>query len=71
MQTNNRNIFKKYTGILFYIIYSKNGMNNKRLVEFLNKFLLTTKNKVIHLSKVGCYRSKIIKNLIGLKLIIF
>ena len=46
IQTNNQNIFKKYTGIfaittqgiLSYTIYFKDDINNKQLVEFLNKF---------------------------------
>ena len=48
IQTNNQNVFKKYTGIfamttegiLSYTIYSKGGMDSNRLIEFLNKFLL-------------------------------
>ena len=32
----------------------------------MNKFLSTTKNKLIILDNAGCHRSKIIKNLIGL-----
>ena len=47
--------FKKYTGIfamttkgiLSYTIYFKNDINSKRLIEFLNTFLSTTKNKLI------------------------
>jgi len=34
-------------GILSYTIYFKNGINSTRLVEFLNTFLSTTKNKLI------------------------
>jgi len=34
--------------ILFYTIYFNNGINSKRLVEFLNTFLSTTKNKLIN-----------------------
>jgi hypothetical protein len=48
IQTNNQNVFKKYTeifamtteGILSYTIYSKGGMDSNRLIKFLNKFLL-------------------------------
>jgi hypothetical protein len=47
IQTNNQNVFKKYTGIfamtiegiLSYTIYSKGGMYSNKLIEFLNKFL--------------------------------
>jgi len=48
-QTTNQNIFKKYIrifatkteSILSYKIYSKDGINSKRLIDFLNKFLST------------------------------
>ena len=51
-------------GILSYTIYFKDGTNNKRLVEFLNKFLSTTKNKLIILDNASSYKNKQVKNFI-------
>jgi len=72
IQTNNQNIFKKYTGIfamtingiLSYTIYPKSGMDSNRLIKFLNKFLLKQKNKLIILDNASCHRIEIVKNLI-------
>lgn len=66
IQTTNQNIFKKYTeifvmtteGILFYKIYPKNAMNNKRLIKFLNEFVSTHKNKLTILDNADCHKSK-------------
>jgi len=74
IQTNNQNVFKKYTGIfamttsgiLSYTIYSKSGMNSNRLIEFLNKFLLEQKNKLIILDNASCHRTEVVKDLIQL-----
>ena len=72
IQTNNQNVFKKYTGIfamttegiLFYTIYFKNGINSKRLIEFLNTFLSTTKNKLIILDNASSHKNKQVQNAI-------
>ena len=72
IQTNNQNVFKKYTGIfamttegiLSYRIYFKNGINSKRLIEFLNTFLSTTKNKLIILDNASSHKSKQVQNAI-------
>ena len=69
IQTNNQNVFKKYTGIfamtisdiLSYTIYSKGSMNSNRLIEFLNKFLLEQKNKLIILDNASCHRTQAIE----------
>jgi transposase len=74
IQTNNQNVFKKYTGIfamtisgiLSYTIYAKGGMNSDRLIEFLNKFLLEQKSKLIILDNASCHRTEIVKDLIQL-----
>ena len=60
---NNQNVFKKYTGIfamtisgiLSYTIYSKGGMDSNRLIEFLNKFLLEQKSKLIILEDLKIF----------------
>jgi len=72
IQTNNQNVFKKYTGIfammaegiLSYTIYFKDGINSKRLVEFLNTFLSTTKNKLIILDNASSHKNKQVQNVI-------
>ena len=72
IQTSNQNVFKKYTGIfamttegiLSYTIYFKNGINSKRLVEFLNRFLSTTKNKLIILDNASSHKNKQVQNAI-------
>ena len=72
IQTNNQNVFKKYTGIfamtteeiLSYKIYFKDNINSKRLVEFLNTFLFTTKNKLIILDNVSSHKNKQVQNVI-------
>ena len=72
LQTNNQNVFKKYTGIfamtteeiLSYTIFFKNGINSKRLVEFLNTFLSTTKNKLIILDNASSHKNKQVQNAI-------
>jgi len=74
IQTNNQNVFKKYTGIfamtisgiLSYTIYSKGGMDSNRLIEFLNKFLLEQKSKLIILDNASCHRTEVVKDLIQL-----
>ena len=74
IQTNNQNVFKKYTGIfamtisgiLSYTIYAKGGMNSDRLIEFLNKFLLEQKSKLIILDNASCHRTEVVKDLIQL-----
>ena len=74
VQMNNQNIFKKYTGIfamttngvLSYTIYPKDGMDSNKLVEFLNKFLLKQKNKLIILDNASCHKTETVKNLIQL-----
>ena len=74
IQTNNQNVFKKYTGIfaittegiLSYTIYSKGYTDNNRLIEFLNKFLLEQKNKLIILDNASCHRTEGVKDLIQL-----
>ena len=43
-------------GILSYTIYAKGGMNHDRLIEFLNKFLLEQKSKLIILDNASCHR---------------
>ena len=66
IQTNNQNGFKRHTrifamtieGILSYKIYFKDDINSKWLVEFLNKFLLATKNKLIILDNVNSHKNK-------------
>jgi transposase len=71
IQTNNQNVFKKYTGIfamtisgiLSYTIYSKGGMDSNRLIEFLNKFLLEQKSKLIILDNASCHRTEVVKDL--------
>jgi len=50
--------------ILFYTIYFNNGINSKRLVEFLNTFLSTTKNKLILLDNVSNHKNKQVLNAI-------
>jgi len=51
-------------GILSYTIYFKNGINSKRLVEFLNTFLSTTKNKIIILDNASSHKNKQVQNAI-------
>ena len=71
---NNQSIFKKYTGIfamtisgiLSHTIYPKGGMDSNRLIEFLNKFLLEQKDKLIILDNASCHRTKAVKDLIQL-----
>jgi transposase len=64
IQTNNQNVFKKYTGILSYTIYSKGGMNSNRLIEFLNKFLSEQKNKLIILDNASSHKNRLVQNTI-------
>ena len=75
IETNNQNVFKKYTGIfaifatttkkiLSYTIYFKDGINSKRLVEFLNTFLSITKNKLIILDNASSHKNKQVQNVI-------
>jgi len=72
IQTNNQNVFKKYTGIfamttegiLSYTIYSKGGMDSNRLIEFLNKFLSEQKNKLIILDNASSHKNKLVQNAI-------
>jgi len=54
------------SGILSYTIYSKGGMDSNRLIEFLNKFLLEQKSKLIILDNASCHRTEIVKDLIQL-----
>ena len=54
------------SGILYYTIYSKSGMNSNRLIEFLNKFLSKQKNKLIILNNASCHRTEVVKDLIQL-----
>jgi hypothetical protein len=49
-------------GLLSYTIYAKGGMNSDRLLEFLNKFLLEQKSKLIILDNVSCHRTEIVKD---------
>jgi hypothetical protein len=51
-------------GILSYTIYFKNGINSTRLVEFLNTFLSTTKNKLIILDNASSHKNKQVQNAI-------
>lgn len=53
-------------GVLSYTIYPKGDMDSNRLVEFLNKFLLKQKNKLIILDNASCHRTETVKNLIQL-----
>ena len=48
-------------GILFYTIYSKGDMDSNRLIEFLNKFLLEQKSKLIILDNASCHRTEVLK----------
>ena len=66
-------MFNKYTGIfaistngvIGYEIYEKYGINSKRLIEFMNKFVLKKyKNKVIILDNASSHRNKKVKDLI-------
>ena len=74
VQSNNLNVFKKYTGIfamtisgiLSYTIYSKGGIDSNRLIEFLTKFLLEQKSKLIILDNASCHRTEVVKDLIQL-----
>ena len=52
-------------GILSRTMHFKYGINSKRLVEFLNKFLSTTKNKLIILDNVSSHKNKRVKNFIA------
>ena len=54
------------SGILSYTIYSKGGMDSNRLIEFLNKFLLEQKSKLIILDNASCHRTEVVKDLIQL-----
>ena len=56
----------KLRAILSYTVYSKGGMDSNRLIEFLNKFLLEHKNKLIILDNASCHRTKVVKDLIQL-----
>ena len=44
-------------GILSYKIYFNDGINSKWLVEFLNTFLSTTKNKLIILDNASSHKN--------------
>jgi hypothetical protein len=52
------------SGIFSYTIYSKGGLDNNKLIEFLNKFLLEHKSKLIILDIASCHRTKVVKDLI-------
>ena len=52
------------SGILSYTIYSKGDMDSNRLIEFLNKFLVEQKSKLIILDNASCHRTKAVKDLI-------
>ena len=54
------------SGILSYIIYAKGGINSNRFIEFLNKFLLEQKSKLIILDNASCHRTEVVKDLIQL-----
>ena len=41
-------------------------MDSNRLIEFLNKFLLEQKNKLIILDNPSCHRTEVVKDLIKL-----
>ena len=41
-------------------------MYSNRLIEFLNKFLLEQKSKLIILANASCHRTKVVKDLIQL-----
>jgi hypothetical protein len=55
------------SGIFSYTIYSKGGLDSNRLIEFLNKFLLEHKSKLIILDNANCHRTKVVKELLLLK----
>jgi transposase len=48
-------------GILSYTIYAKSAMNSDILIEFLNKFLLEQKSKLIILNNASCPRIQAIE----------
>jgi hypothetical protein len=51
------------SGILSYTSsYSKGRIDNNRLIEFLNKFLLEQKNKLIILDNASCHQTEAVKN---------
>ena len=52
--------------ILSYTVYLKSSINSDKLIEFLNRFLLKQKNKLIILDNTSCHKTKNIKNLINL-----
>ena len=41
-------------------------MDSNRLIEFLNKFLLEQKNKLIILDNTSCHRAEAVKDIIQL-----
>jgi transposase-like protein len=72
MLSVNQEVFKKYTGIfaifqkvLFDMMYKKGGIDSKKMVEFINKFINRKyKNKLIILDKTCDHRNQFIKDVI-------
>ena len=72
VKTQSQEVFKKYTGI-FAInykgvignkIYQKDGINNDRLIEFLEENISNLKNKLIILDNASSHRNELVKKLI-------
>jgi len=51
-------------GILSYTIYFKYCISSKWLIEFLNTFLFTTKNKLIILDNASSHKNEQVQNVI-------
>lgn len=73
VKTENQEVFKKYTGIfaisskgiIGYDVYKKGGIDSKRMVDFINKFINGKyKNKLIILDNASSHRNQIVKDVI-------
>ena len=70
MKTTNNAVFIKYTivfaisskGVIGWKIYEKRGMTGKRMVEFINEFILNKfKNNLIIMDNAGSHKNNIVK----------
>jgi transposase len=70
--TKDNKVFVKYTlimaitnkGVLDWILYEKGGSDHCRFIEFLKRFLVNRKKKLILMDNASCHRNQLVKNYI-------
>jgi len=74
IKTNSQEVFKKYTGVfaisingvIGYELYNKGGIDVDKLIDFLEKFIVSKyKNKIIILDNASSHRNERVKELIN------